>query len=244
MTRHAVLLVAYNNLSLTKDAVNSVLAQDIGPLDVYLIDNGSTDGTREYFSSVGMEPHTIHAGHWDTNISPNIVTNHSLEHIFQFHDKVLGVANDLILPPNMYRLMNQWPRGMVTASQNPNKDFPRFEQARAVSECTPFALILLRKWCYEALLAKDGHFFDEKFFCYASDCDLALRMAACGIRGVQLDVQYYHYGSATWKLAPEAERNEMLKQADRDRAYFKQKHGFAVDSLEYGQVAQDPNWRA
>ena len=31
---------------------------------------------------------------------------------------------------------------------------------------------------------------DTGFFHYASDCDMALRMASCGIRGVQLDVPY------------------------------------------------------
>ena len=40
---------------------------------------------------------------------------------------------------------------------------------------------------------------------YAStgtDCDLALRMVRCGIVGVQLDIQYFHYGSASHRLAP------------------------------------------
>ena len=56
------------------------------------------------------------------------------------------------------------------------------------------AVMLTRKWAYDALIAKDGFFLDEGFFMYASDCDMALRMASCGIRGVQLDVPYWHYG--------------------------------------------------
>ena len=90
----------------------------------------------------------------------------------------------------------------MTASQTEDRGFPRFDHARAVSENTPMAVMMTRRWVYDALVVKDGYFFDEGFFNYASDCDLALRLAACGIRGVQLDMQYYHYGSASHRLAP------------------------------------------
>jgi hypothetical protein len=67
-------------------------------------------------------------------------------------------------------------------------------------------------------------------------------MAACGIRGVQLSIPYWHHGSASLKTS--TRRREMEIQADRDRDYFERKWGFSCTSLEYGQVASDPNWRA
>jgi len=62
------------------------------------------------------------------------------------------------------------------------------------------------------VVAEYGYFLDEGFWFYGSDCDLALRMAALGIRGVQLDLPYWHYGSASWKKAPETEKQMMLIQ--------------------------------
>ncbi|MGO4880960.1 MAG: glycosyltransferase family 2 protein, partial [Bryobacteraceae bacterium] len=44
--KNAVLLVTYNNLALTKEAVASVMAQDIGPLHIWIVNNGSTDPKR------------------------------------------------------------------------------------------------------------------------------------------------------------------------------------------------------
>ena len=73
--------------------------------------------------------------------------------------------------------------------------------------------------------------------------DLALRLASCGIRGVQLDMQYYHYGSASHRLAPPESGAAQRTQADADRIYFEKKWGFRVDSLEYGQRPADPNFR-
>jgi GT2 family glycosyltransferase len=148
-----------------------------------------------------------------------------------------------VLPQNAYRLMEQWPRGIVTASPTNQRDFPKFETARAVSNNTPMSLVLLRKWCYDALVAKDGQFFDERLTHYGSDCDFALRLAACGIRGVQLDLQYWHYSSATLKLAMPDERRRMDREADVDRQKFFDKWGFKVDDLEYGASAEDINFR-
>ena len=92
-------------------------------------------------------------------------------------------------------------------------------------------------------MAKDNFFFDPRFFNYCSDCDLALRMAACGIRGVQLDLAYYHYGSASWRMLPPEEGQQQTAQADRDREAFEAKYGFRVDAYEYGAMARDLNFR-
>ena len=90
---------------------------------------------------------------------------------------------------------------------------------------------------------RDGFFFDERFFHYASDCDIALRIAGCGIRGIQLDIQYYHYGSASHRSGTNDEKRESGFRADWDRSLFEDKWGFKVDALEYGQKAFDINFR-
>lgn len=247
--RHAVCMLAYNQLDLTKQALASVATQDIGPLEIFIANNGSSDGTREWledYKTFVADSHLVHLTHLDHNQSPITVANKLYQDIFQLeHEYFLGLANDVVLPPNCYRELLRWPRGMVTASQCDRNPPPLMltSEIRAVNECTPMAVGLIRRWFYDALVAQAGYFMDEGYFCYGSDCDTALRMGACGLRGVQLNLQYYHYGSATWKLAPEIERKGMLRQADVDREYFRSKWGFGVSDEEYGRLAGDINFR-
>lgn len=244
---NAIVMTVYNNLELTKAAVASALAQDIeGGVHLFIINNGSTDGTKEWMDSLRDSDHNaISVEHFKVNASPVARGNNAAEEIFETHgyDKVLGMPNDVVLPPNFYRQLDRWPRGIVTASMTEDTAPPHVEQATAVNTCTPMCVALIRRWAYDALVAKDGHFFDEEFVHYASDCDFALRLASCGIVGVQLDIPYWHYGSASWKLAPEVESMAMREQADRDRAYFFKKWGFAVGDCQYGDSAGNINFR-
>jgi len=248
---HAILILMYNHtekqLELSKKAIASILAQDIGPLTVYIVDNGSTEETWEWLSRENWRlhgPHEVQLTLNRKNVSPVKVVNELLSTIFANHDKVLAVANDVVIPHNAYRLMSEWSRGMVTALESEQIPPIIFQVACAISEDTPLPVVLVRKWLYDAMMAKDGYYLDENFTHYASDCDLALRMAACGIRGIQLDLQYYHYGSASWRLAPPGVGKKMTDEADLDRAYFKRKHGFSVDAPEYMDYATDINFRA
>lgn len=243
---NAILMIAYNNLELTKAAVLSALNQDI-PVDLFIVNNGSTDGSREWLDSLAIDQPNVTAIHYDSNSSPCAISNSELEQLF-VHDgysTVLGMANDILLPPNAYREMLKWPRGIVCASEIHDRatfDAYHPDSITAVSENTPMSLMMLRKWAWEALIAKDGYFFDESFFMYASDCDLALRLASCGIHGLQLNLGYFHVSSATIKNAG-SEARLMHMQADCDRATFERKWGFRVDALEYGQRASDINFK-
>lgn len=247
---NAVLMVVYNNLELTKAAVASVLAQDI-PVELWFVDNGSTDGTWDWvMNDLTARPlpvgSMIHRARIEQNKSPVAVVNAYFGAVFNSndYDYILGVPNDVVLPTNFYRELLRWPRGIVTASQTDESAFATLSESRVVSTNTPMAVGLVRRWVYDALIAKDGYFLDPGFFHYASDCCLALRLAACGITGIQLDMPYYHYCSAALRLAsPESARKQHFL-ADKDRAYFQRKYGFAVDSPKYAEVCGDINFRA
>jgi hypothetical protein len=251
--RHAALTIVYvqveDQFELAKGAIASVLAQDIGPLDILYIDNGSTyPGLRPWLDDLAVfladSPHKLTVIHSAPNKSPIIWANWAYGQLFKNYDKVLSFPDDVVLPENCYRLMSEWPRGLVTGSMTDQREFPRVEWAEATSECTPAAVSVLRKWFHEALVSKDGYFLDEGYVHYASDCDLALRMAACGLRGIQLNLPYYHYGSASWRLLEPREGRKLTLQADFDRAYFHAKWGFAVADDRYGQTSSDINFRA
>lgn len=254
MERHAVVLMAYNQTrtqyDLTVEAIESILAQDIGPLDLMLIDNGSTDpDTWPHFQMISdlyldSFDTRVHRQRHKPNNSPVKVSNRAMGYFYSMgHQKVLGVANDVILPRNAYRLMAQWPRGFVTASETKERGFPIVETAHMVSECTPMAVSLVRKWFWDAMVSRDGYFFDEKYTHYVSDCDLAVRMRLCGLHGVQLDLPYYHYGSASWRMLNQEDGRKITTVADSDREYFEKKWGFKCDSWEYGQMPGDSEWQ-
>lgn len=259
---NAVMMMAYNTtpeqLELTKAAVESVFAQDVeGGVELWFVDNGSTDHTWDWMRAMhSRSDRKIFAWRYPNNESPVAVVNRIMEGVFFDNQHVLGCANDVVLPPNFYRELLRWPRGIVTASMtnvNPIEqiavsdfDCPGVHESGevvAVNECTPMAVALIRKWCHDALVAKDGYFLDGGYFHYASDCDMALRLAACGIRGVQLSLPYYHYGSASWRLAAEGKGKEQTDKADIDRDYFTRKWGFAVDDPRYGESAGNINFR-
>jgi GT2 family glycosyltransferase len=247
--RHAVLMFMFNQnteqLQLSKESLESVCKQDIGPLDIFIVNNGSTEPTRAWLAAIENNTdseHWFYVAHYEKNESPVRLSNKFLEMIFATHDKVFCIANDVIVPSNAYRLMSQWPRGMVTASETQDRNFTVSEEVHAVSECTPMSLALIRRWFYEALMARDGFYLDPRFVHYTSDCDIALRMASCGIRGVQLDLQFYHYGSASWRMNPFGAK-AITDQADRDRTAFEAKWKFKVDAYEYGARAGDINFK-
>ncbi|MDN3207599.1 glycosyltransferase family 2 protein [Pediococcus pentosaceus] len=52
--RYASVLVTYNRKDLLVEAINSILKQTITPQEVVIVDNNSTDGTREFLEKKGI----------------------------------------------------------------------------------------------------------------------------------------------------------------------------------------------
>jgi len=245
---NAVAMIVYGStpaqLELTKNAVASVFAQDI-PVHLWVVDNGSTDGTFDWLRTLtAPEGCKLEIGRYPKNQSPLQIANLMMKVFFeQGYTEILGVPNDVEIPTNLYSQMLQWPRGIVTASMTEQRIHITQSVSVAVGNKTPMAVVMIRKWVYDAIMEKDSYFFDERYFHYASDCDLALRLSACGITGVQLDMQYFHSGSASWRLAGPVVAREITEQADRDRATFRDKWGFGVSDAEYGQRCGDINFK-
>ena len=90
----SIVLCAYNKLEYTKAAIESIFAHtdfSSGRVELITINNGSDDGTREYFESL---PHTK-----KINLKYNILSFNAAQYIVEGRYYV-GYANDVIATPH------------------------------------------------------------------------------------------------------------------------------------------------
>jgi GT2 family glycosyltransferase len=208
-----VLLVTHNCLELTKKCVASVQEQTIS-VDILVIDNASTDGTREWLSEQGIK-----AMLFDTNIGVSIAWNVGLELAFKNHGHCLVVNNDTKLPPYFYNKLLSYDLSFVTGvSVDDLSNHP--EEWKQPAEYPDFSAFLIRRSCWCAV----GR-FDQRMKFYASDCDYAVRAHRAGIGMVNAGVPFHHERSSTLKHATAEERTEIQAQADEDRRVFKSIYG-------------------
>lgn len=113
----SILIVAYNRLEKTRRCVESVLENTRGiNYELFLLDNGSTDGTLQYFKSITCDRKRI------IHITKNVGVVNSLLGFSanDFGRFICPLANDLIVTPhwmeNLLICMKSDPRiGMVNA---------------------------------------------------------------------------------------------------------------------------------
>ena len=230
-----VLVLCYNQIDLTKKCVDAILAQTI-PVHLTVVNNGSTDATRQWLSDLSTFVSNVTVVHLDTNTAPTKIANAMAAGIFSNSDHVLGVSNDAILPPNAYSELLSHPEPLVGAMMWDQVEPPHCYQSQVVGTDVHTSVCIVRKSLYTTFMDRYGYYLDEGFFMYANDVDFKLRMIECGLTGAQTDVGCWHYGSATWRLAPPEEARRMLQQADIDRAHFTRKWGFSIGSEEYNKA--------
>ncbi len=101
----SIVLCAYNKLEYTKKAVESIFAHtdfSSGRIELITINNGSDDGTREYFESL---PHTK-----KINLKYNILSFNAAQHIVEGRYYV-GFSNDVVATPH-------WLEHLLTAMES------------------------------------------------------------------------------------------------------------------------------
>lgn len=222
-----VIMPVLAHLAMTKRAVESAKRQDIeGGTTLFIVDNGSDDGTANYLRSV--EGDTVYVRYTQTR-SLNYVWNRALSYVFDsLHlDYALVTNNDLVLHEATYRLLVADGGPFVTAvgtdqhGQQPNPVLKRRPHP-------DFSCFLIRRTVWETV----GR-FDERYWAYCSDADYHLRMHRAGIEAVSLSIPFFHESSGTIKYADKSMRERICRQADADRALFREHYGFEVGSPEY-----------
>ncbi len=217
-----VVMLVRNSLALTKQAVQSVLEQDI-PVQLHVVDNNSQDGTTE----------------WLQSFCPNLTTfrpaqgvssgwNYALTSIFRRCNHALVVNNDVVLRPDTYRSLLEDGGDFVTAVSVDNMEGIRGEWRKAPRPHPDFSCFLIRKHVWDRVGG-----FDESMWLYASDGDYHLRMHKAGIEAYTIGIPFYHYASGTLKSASPGEKAMIEAQAEKDRRTFEQKWGVQVGTPPY-----------
>lgn len=228
-----IVVLTRNNLDLTLQACQSFALQDIGGVRILVVNNGSTDGTAAWVTHVRGVDDVIHiypqkgvANGW----------NRALRYLFGRLgvSQVLVCNNDVILRPDTYRLLDRENTDFVTAvgHDEPNAlrgPAPALGEGRRPHP--DFSCFLISQRCWDLVGP-----FDEGFKgAYAEDSSYHCQMHQAGIIAYSIALPFVHVGGGaqTIKRATDEEAQRISEQADRNRAYFKEKWGFEVGSEAY-----------
>jgi len=243
-----ILCPVRNNLALNREAVRTFLAQDIGNVEVLIIDNDSQDGTAQWLWSQPVQTVTFRPGK-----SVAASWNFGLRHFFGNlrAEYVLVVNNDVELRPDTYRhLVNdgglfvtavgtrdrakiapitlaQVPGTLHSIHQPPDPARKRHHP--------DFSTYLIRRECWERVGP-----FDECFVGgYCEDASYDARMYRAGIKAYCLDLPFLHYGAQTLANADQVEAAAIRYNADKNRKLFKEMYGVEVGSAGYYSLFGD-----
>jgi GT2 family glycosyltransferase len=213
-----VLMLACNNLELTKRAVASIQAQDIST-DILLIDNDSTDGTLNW-----AQDQVSHVVCFRPQLGVSAGWNWGLRWFFEHdcEDHVLVCNNDIELPTWGYRaLLGYLILGaeFVTGCSTESRDLLSPAGHPPVPH-PDFSCFLISRSAWE----KVGE-FDERMKLYAQDNDYHVRAYRLGVELLRADVPFYHERSSTLNHAMAQERAAIQCQANSDREVFKSLYG-------------------
>lgn len=210
-----VLMLTHNCLALTKAAVDSCEHQDIYT-PIFIIDNGSTDGTRDWLIERENPGNLYSLLSRNEGVSKG--WNSGIDFLFSSEEvsRVLVVNNDVYLPPWFYSELTSYDVPFITGVAVDDMQSILTRPGRMPLTPHPdFSAFLIRRDAWEAIGP-----FDEQMKHYASDCDYHIRAHRLGIPLYKANVPYYHAGSSTMKQAKGKDREEIGSQADKDREVF------------------------
>jgi len=180
----SVVIPTYNNAEMAPEAVASALAQEYRPIEVIVVDDGSTDETADRLGGLGSDVRVVRLAHGGPAVARNAGIRESSGEFVAFLD-----SDDLWMPGKLSRcvgLLAAHPEAGVvytgvriveveTGRRYLLEQYAKsgwmardlFLECRGVNTST----LVVRRRCLEAVGG-----FDEEFF-RAQDWDLMIRLA-------------------------------------------------------------------
>jgi GT2 family glycosyltransferase len=242
----SVVIVARNNLHLTKLAVDTALAQDTDqPPHVLVVNNASSDGTADWLrTKARVNWARMSTVTFPTQVSLSACWNYALRHLFSKRgldrQHALVINNDVELRPDTYRLLLSCPELFVTAvSVNDQRQLnaPRpdgFDFACTERPHPDFSCFLIRQECWQRV----GEFNEAYYPAYCEDCEYHVRMHQAGVKAVCIDVPFLHHGAQTIKHASPQDRAVIERGAQANRERFKKVYGCLPGTEQYNKLFQ------
>jgi len=225
-------VVARNNLHLTKKAVNS-LQSCVD--NVLVVDNHSSDGTAEWLRAkrtLAMYPQVVKSLAWCWNTA--------LKHIWKAgYTEALVCNNDIEVRLDTYSMLVSTPYEFVSCVSVDSKsqvgvagDKSTEYLIRSARPHPDFSCFLIRKTVTDAI-----GFFNESYYpAYCEDCDYHVRMHRAGIKAMCVDLPFLHHGAQTVKQASIGEQIRIRRGAEENRERFRVKYGCLPGTPEYSKL--------
>jgi glycogen(starch) synthase len=265
----SIVLVAYNNLGYTRDAIDAVLAHTKTAFELVLVDNGSTDGSRDYFRDLGDRlPCQVIEN--SENLGYPKAANQGIRAARGRH--VVLLNNDTQVRPGWLEALLEAARstervGAVTAKilnldgsvQNAggilhhvdgsftiphaseDRLAPPLAERREVANAGGPCLLLTRE------LIDDVGVFDEAYSPgYFEDSDLCLRAREAGFKLLyEPAAEVHHHGKATANAVAREGKLDLWGQFERNKRRFYERWAprLASDEDERPRANPDPKRR-
>lgn len=223
----AIIMPALNCLEYSKKALSSINTSY--PYQIIVIDNGSTDGTKEW-----LETRNDIISYINPAVpSLSAIWNMGIERGIQENcDLFLVINNDIVLAKNTIdNLVKKIDTGryiMVTGVNNQSispEEMPNYEkeyvEEEPDNEHPDFSCFMINR----NTIDKIGWFDEHYYVAYFEDSDYHARIALLGEKAIStISAEYYHFASKTIKENPHLEN--LIHEAFRhNKRYFAKKFG-------------------
>jgi GT2 family glycosyltransferase len=209
MSDVSVILVVHNQLALTRACIDSLRATTL-PFELAIVDNASTDGTREYAESLDWPAHRVYERH-DDNVGLIRALNAGAR--LARGDLLCFIHNDteMLTPTWLERLRDAVAAGAGLAGLYGARRLRRDGRyvGRTIAHClttgrnvtapvTEVAAVDGVCLCLTRATLDAVHGFDEGYgFFHGYDRDLSFAVRETGRRCVVVDAPFFHHGGGT-----------------------------------------------
>ncbi len=249
--KYSIVLPVRNGGKHVKTCVNSILAQRYNQFTLHVLDNNSTDGTREWITSLGDERIQVYPGTKDLSIEENWARIKDIEK----NEFITLIGHDDVLKDNYLEVMDRMIRDHPGASLfQSHFDFIDAED-KFIRTCKPMPERFSAGTLIEALFTRTMDTMGTGYMMRAADYDklggispaypyllfaddeLWIKLTSLGYMAVAQDncFQYRRHKSASQTVHPEVYHKGLAKYIDFIQEAGRQKEDVRKSAMQNGQ---------